>query len=138
MNNFISLYNDFLGHWSDYFLTNSIEILFLAIPAAIFSLLFHKKSPRFHYIIWSIVLLKTLVPSNIFHIFRSSTEALYTIELPAVITANYAETIAPTLNQYQNIIFITWSFVVGFFLVKLIVNSLSFKKYCLIKDKLIL
>ena len=128
MSSFITFYNGFLEKWVDYFLTNSIEILFLAIPAAIFSLFFQKKSPKFHYILWTIVLIKTLIPSNVLQIFRTSSEPIYTIELPAVVATTFSQTIVPTLNQYQNILFLIWILVAGFLLGKLIFNSLSFHR----------
>jgi len=136
MNNIVPIYGQFLEKWADYFLTNSVEILFLAIPAAIFSLLFQKKSPRFHYILWTIVLLKTLIPSDILKIIRSSPEPIYTIELPAVITTTYSQTIASTINQYQNILFILWGLVVIFLLMKLILNSMLFRRILFSKKRI--
>ena len=125
MSNFIFTYNEFLEKWTDYFLTNSIEILFLAIPAAIFSLLFRKKSPRFHYILWTIVLIKTLIPSNIVNIKVSQ---IYTIEFPAIITTTFTQAIEPKLNLYQNLFFIFWMGIASFLLIKLIINSIAFRK----------
>ena len=125
MNSFIFTYNGFLENWTDYFLTNSMEILFLAIPAAIFSLFFKNKSPRFHYILWTIVLVKALIPSDIINI---QTPQIYTIELPTVITTTFSQTIEPTLNLYQSVFFMIWIGIASFLLIKLVVNSISFRK----------
>ena len=125
MNSFIFTYNGFLEKWADYFFTNSIEILFLAIPAAIFSLFFKKKSPRFHYILWTIVLVKALIPSDIINI---QTPQIYTIEIPAVIATAFTQTIVPTFNLYQSLFFITWMGIASFLMIKLIVNSIAFRK----------
>jgi TonB family protein len=125
MNEFILFYNGFLDRWADFFFTNSIEILFLALPAAIFSLLLRNKSPRFHYIIWTIVLLKTLLPSQLINL---PVNDIYTLQLPAVITTTYAEKIEPTLNLYHNFLFLIWAAIAGLLLIKLISNTISFQK----------
>ena len=124
MSNFISAYNGFLANWSDFFLTNSVEILFLAIPAAIFSLLFRNKSPRFHYILWTIVLLKSLIPSDI---IKLPSNEIYMIQMPAVYSTIYAEKIQPTLNMHQNILFVIWMGIASLLLIKLVANSISFR-----------
>ncbi len=125
MNELIIFYSEISNKWADYFLTNSLEILFLAIPAAVFSLFFRKKSPRYHYIIWTIVLLKSLVPSNL---FRFGGQQIHTIELPPVVSTAYMQQIAPSINQYQNILFLIWGIMVIFLVIKLIMNSVNFQK----------
>ncbi len=133
MNELIIFYSGISNKWGDYFLTNSVEILFLAIPAAVFSLFFRKKSPRFHYIIWAIVLLKSLVPSNL---FQFGGQQIYSIELPPVVTTTYTQQIAPSVNQYQNILFLIWGAVVTFLVIKLIINTVNFRKVLSGKNEL--
>ncbi len=123
MNNLISGYNQFLAQWTDFFLTNSMEILLLAVPAILFSLLFKQKAPKFHYIIWSIVMLKSLIPSSIIN-FQSPVN--YTLVLPAVVTNEMAVSTSSEINDFQNILFLLWTGIVGFLLVKLILNTRYF------------
>lgn len=130
MSNFINTYNGFLENWSDFFLTNSVEILFLAIPAAVFSLLFRKKSPRFHYILWTIVLLKSLIPSDI---IRLPNPEVYTIQMPRIYTTIYTERIQPNVNMNQSILFVIWFAIASLLLIKLIGNSVNF--YNILRSK---
>ncbi len=118
--------NEISGVWLEFLLNASFQLTVFAMLIAILSFFFHNRSAIFLLCLWSLVLLKIMLPPSINFPFNNQTQWIPEIVYPVLTLTALDASVEDTQLSLQSCLFIFWVLVAIGLLIYLVFKNVKF------------
>lgn len=130
MDQLIGWINGLSGDWFQFFLDASLQLTIFSVLVFGLSYLFRKRSAKFLFGLWSLVLLKAFIPPSVFFPIESQPVVIPTIILPLVTVESSVNSFVPTSPELSltSYLFLGWLLICAALLFFVLYKNLIFRK----------